>query len=604
MDIRYKIVLSFIALIFLIIIARLYYLSIIFHDEFSKLAQNNIIRKETLLPARGQILDRNHKPLAVNKLGYSISLSPYLGRKKNRDLLDKELSNIVHHFPNFEKEELKNIYLKEYSIYSHNYITIIKFIPYESMIRSYTILSQSQNIKIDSTTKRYYPNDNVASHIIGYIGSVTQNEIFKDETAKYIGTIGKTGIEKYYNDFLQGKLGYVKMKVDVLNQAVEVIEKIIANKRYDMTLSLDINLQNHLDKEFYQKAGSAIVMDAHNGEIIAAGSYPEYNLNYFVDGMSNEQWESIRDDLNNPLLNKMINGTYPPGSVIKMGMGMSFLEFGDINEHTIIETPPFIEIGGVRFRDWLRDGHGSVDLIKALRRSADVYFYRLSYKVGIENMAKTLKTMGFGQKTGIDLPNESSGILPTPSWKLATRGEPWRIGDTINASIGQGLFLTTPMQIARYTALLATSKLPTPHFAKKLGDEEVIYEPQDVLSPFQKSKLHSLALGMYQVCNSKDGTAYNATLDSKITLACKTGTAQVVGIPQDIIVRIPERQMEYFHRSHAWITAFLPYKNPKYVITILIEHGGSASKATGPILASIANKMESLGYFNNKEKNE
>lgn len=604
MDIKYKIVLSFVGIVFLVIISRLYYVSIVSYDYYSKLAMNNIIRTEMLLPARGQILDRNNKPLAVNKLGYSIALSPYLGRKKNRDtILDSEIAKIVHHFKEFDANELKEAYLKEYSAYNHNYITIIKFIPYDEMLKSYTILSQSDNIKIINTSKRYYPNDSVASHIIGYIGAANQQDIYKNETAKYTGLVGKSGIERYYNDFLQGELGYIKTKVNVLNEPVEVIDKTEANKRYDMNLSIDIELQKHLDSEFADKAGAVIVMDSDNGEILAAGSYPEYNLNYFIDGMSNEEWDSIKNSLNNPLLNKMINGTYPPGSVIKMGLGISFLEYGDIDEHTIIETPPFIEIGGVRFRDWTPSGHGSADLMKAIKRSVDVYFYRLSYKVGIENMAKTLKTMGFGQKTGVDLVNESSGILPTPYWKLGTRGEPWRIGDTINASIGQGLFLSTPMQIARYTALLATGKLPTPHFAKKIGNDETSFTPQDVLNDFQKSKLYAVRLGMYQVCNSPDGTAYNAVRASTISIACKTGTAQVVGIPQDIIKRIPEREMEYYHRSHAWITGYLPYKNPKYVITILVEHGGGASRATGPILASIANKMKELGYFK-KDNNE
>ena len=414
--------------------------------------------------------------------------------------------------------------------------------------------------------------------------------------AKYTGLVGKMGIERYYNEFLQGKLGYIKTKVDVLNRNVEILEEVGANKRFDMNLALDIDLQRHLDTQFEGKAGATIVMDATNGEILAAGSYPEYNLNDFINGMNEEQWSAIRDSPATPLLNKMINGAYPPGSVIKMGLGLSFLEYGDIDERTIIETPPFVEIGGVRFRDW-SEKHGSADLIKALRRSVDVYFYRLSYKIGIENMAKTLKTMGFGEKTGVDLIGESRGILPTPYWKLGVRGEPWRIGDTINASIGQGLFLATPLQIARYTALIATGSLPVPRFAQKLGDVSALVESKDVLNDFQKSKLSALRLGMYQVCNAGDGTARYTGFLSQITMGCKTGTAQVVGIPKDILQRIPEREMEYYHRSHGWITAFMPYKNPKYVITVLVEHGGGGSSSAGPILASLANKMKELGYF-------
>lgn len=596
MDVRYKIVINIIALVFLIILARLYFLSVVSHEEYENQARHNITRIEQLIPARGQILDRNNQPLAVNNLGYSISLSPYLGRKKNLEILDQEIAKITSLLPNLNPEQLRETYLNSYSSYNHNYIPIVSYIPYEDMYKAYTILTQSDNIKVSNATKRYYPNNTLASHIIGYIGPATDSDIQKNENLKFIGLVGKTGLERYYNDFLQGELGYIKTKVDVLNQTVEVIDEITANKRHDMVLGIDIELQKTLDLEFEGKAGAAIVMDAHSGEILAAGSYPEYNLNYFIDGMSNEQWSELVNSPNNPFLNKMINGTYPPGSVVKMGVGLSFLEFAGINENTIIDTPSYIEVGNRRFRDWKDGGHGSADLIKAIRRSVDVYFYKLSQKIGDDKMASTLFTMGFGQKTGVDLPNESSGILPTKEWKLTNRGEPWLVGDTIITSIGQGLFLSTPMQIARYTALIATSKLPTPHFVKKMGDEEVQFVSQDVLSDFQKSKLGALSLGMYQVCNSEDGTAYRVTMKSPVPLACKTGTAQVVGIPQDIISRIPESQMEYYHRSHAWITAFLPYKNPKYVITILVEHGGGGGSATGPIITDIVAKMVELGY--------
>ena len=595
MDSKYKIILAFIGVVLLIVVGRLYYLAILKYDYFASVAQKNIIRVEMQIPARGQILDRNNKPLAVNELGYAIALSPYLGRKKNLHILDSEIQKIIDEFPQYSAESLKETYLKQHSAYNHDFITIIDFIPYKDMIKSYTRLIQSDDIKIANATKRFYPNKSVASHIIGYIGAASQNDIYNNAMAKYTGFVGKSGIERYYNDFLQGELGHIKTKVDVLNRKVEVLEEVGAESRNDMNLSIDIHLQSHLDAQFAKKAGAAIVMDATNGEILAAGSYPEYDLNGFVEGMSNEKWGEIRDSPATPLLNKLINGTYPPGSVIKMGLGLAFLEYGDIDEKTIIETPPFIEIGGVRFRDWSAH-HESADLVKAIKRSIDVYFYRLSYKIGIENMAKTLKTMGFGEKTGIDLFGESRGILPTPYWKMGTRGEPWRIGDTINASIGQGLFLATPMQIARYTALIATGYLPTPHFAKTLGDKDADFETKDVLNDFQKSKLNALRLGMYQVCNDIDGTAHYATSASKITLACKTGTAQVVGIPKDILQRIPEREMEYYHRSHAWITAYLPYKNPKFVVTVLVEHGGGGSSSAGPILASIANKLVELGY--------
>ena len=380
MDIRYKIVINIMALVFLIILARLYFLSIVSHEEYEKEARRNITRIEMLVPARGQILDRNNQPLAINSLGYSISLSPYLGRKNNLDILDKEISKIVSLLPNLDAKQLKDNHMNLYSSYNHNYIKIVNYIPYEEMYRAYTILTQSDNIKVSNAIKRYYPNNSLASHVIGYIGSANDNDVQKDESLRFVGLVGKSGLERYYNDFLQGELGYIKTKVDVLNQTVEVIDENLANKRRDMTLGIDIRLQKILDTEFAGKAGAAIVMDVHSGEILSSGSYPEYNLNYFIDGISNEQWNELVNSPNNPFLNKMINGTYPPGSVVKMGVGLSFLEFAGINEYTIIDTPAYLEVGNRRFRDWKADGHGSADLIKALRRSVDVYFYKLSQK--------------------------------------------------------------------------------------------------------------------------------------------------------------------------------------------------------------------------------
>ena len=338
------------------------------------------------------------------------------------------------------------------------------------------------------------------------------------------------------------------------------------------------------------------MLDVHNGEILAAGSYPEYNLNDFIGGISTQKWRNLLEDPHYPLVNKLIAGQYPPGSVVKMAMGLAFLEFGNITENTIIETPCFIELGGRKYRDW-KCGHGSADLFKAIKSSVDVYFYKLSMIVGISNISTVLSQMGFGKKTGVDIPHEQSGVIPTPEWKLRAKGESWVMGDLINTSIGQGYFLVTPMQVARYTALIASGKLVTPHFAKSFNQTPIQYPTKDILSAIQKQKLGVLRKGMYQVCNSADGgTAYWRTRGAKVPIACKTGTAQVTGIPQDMKTRIKEHEMEYFERSHAWITAFVPYNNPKYAITIMLEHGGSGGSG-GPILVNIVNKLYDLGYI-------
>ncbi|MFT2775873.1 penicillin-binding protein 2, partial [Helicobacter pylori] len=456
----------------------------------------------------------------------------------------------------------------------------------------YAKLIQTQGIFALPLDKRYYPNNALASHVLGYVGVASLQDLKDDEENQYSQIVGKTGVEKEYNKLLQGKVGYKIMRVNALNQELATLEVVPPSTNNHLQLSLDKRLQKEADKLFENKRGAILVMDAENGELLVAGSYPEYNLNDFVGGISQDKWQKLQDDIYNPLLNRFANALYPPGSVVKMGVGLSFLENLNITENTTIPTPPFIEVGKRKFRDWKKTGHGNSNLYKAIRESVDVYFYKFGLEISIEKLSKTLREVGFGEKTGVDLPNEFVGIVPDNLWKLKRFNQDWHVGDTLITAIGQGSFLATPLQVLAYTGLIATGKLATPHFA--INSKQPLKDP---LNSFQKKKLQALRVGMYEVCNHKDGTAYHSTRGSKVTLACKTGTAQVVEIAQNIINRMKEKDMEYFHRSHAWITAFLPYEKPKYAITILVEHGEGGSKLGG-LLVKMSNKLYELGYLN------
>ncbi|PAF42797.1 penicillin-binding protein 2 [Helicobacter sp. 11S02596-1] len=592
LNIRYKILISIFILVWIALITKIFVITIKSHEYFEKLAQRNMTKKEILVPSRGQILDRNGEPLAINELGFSILLNPSLKDKE----LEKQITIIQSFFPNADSSEITKAYKKQDSIYNHSPIKVINFIPYVQMQKIYAQMIQNPDILVEPATKRLYPNTLSASHVIGYVGAADEEDIQSDPVSKYTGIIGKTGLEKEYNLFLQGQIGYRVMAVNAFNQELEVLEEQKPETQNDLVLSLDMRLQEIADTEFQDKEGALIVMDIHTGELLVAGSYPEYNLNDFVGGISHTKWDALRENIYNPLLNKLVNALYPPGSVVKMGVGLAFLEYAGINENTKIDTPPYIELGGRKFRDWKPSGHGKSDLTKALRESVDVYFYKLSQNAGMNNIANVLRQMGFGEKTGIDIPNEFIGIVPDPEWKMKRYGKVWYTGDTVVTSIGQGAFLVTPMQIARYTALIAGGSLPTPHFAKMFGNKAADYESKDVLNDFQKSKLAILRKGMYEACSVPTGTAYRRTRGSKVPLACKTGTAQVVQIPQEVKVRMKESEMEYFRRSHAWITAFVPYKNPRYAITILLEHGQSGGNG-GPILVKMANALYDFGYL-------
>lgn len=584
-----------------ILFFRIFHIGIISHEDYEKQALNNTLRTEPIIPFRGQILDRYGLPLATNMVNFNIALPPRLSLKSNLPILEKEIDKILEFFPQYSKQELITKYKKNDSPYSHDLINVIEFVEHDFILKHHTHILQSENIRIIPTAKRLYPNNSSASHVIGYINKANQKDIEREPIAQYTKIIGKEGLERQYDNFLQGKIGSRIIKVTAFNKEIETLSYKEASDNQDLITTLDIKIQKKMDEIFTGYNGAAIIMDASNGEILAAGSYPEYNLNHFVGGISHDNWNTLLNSPYKPLINKFINGLYPPGSVIKMGMGLAFLENSDIDEFSELKTPPFVEVGGRKFRDWKEGGHGSADLFKALKRSVDVYFYLLAQKSDFEKIANVIKQMGFGQKSGVDLANESVGIVPSPSLKKSKYKQDWYVGDSIVSSIGQGLFLVTPMQVANYTALIATGKLPIPHFVKAVGDEEIQRESKDVLNDFQKSKLKVLREGMYQVCSEVGGTAFYATRESKALLACKTGTAQVVGISQTDKERIKEKDMEYFHRSQAWITGFLPADNPRYVITIMVEHGGSGSGTAGPILAKLANTLVDFGYVTPKK---
>ena len=350
-------------------------------------------------------------------------------------------------------------------------------------------------------------------------------------------------------------------------------------------------------ERFGEHTGVAIVMRT-NGELLSAISYPSYDPNLFVGGISSKAWKNLQSDLAHPFTNKFIHGTYPPGSAIKMGMALAFSKalpnVLDTSEH----CSGYITLGSSRhkFRCWSRFGHGTVRLRRSIRESCDVYFYNKSLKVGIDAMSKNLLTFGLGVETGVDLPREYSGIVPSKAWKRKRFNQPWYKGETVISAIGQGYNLVTPLQVARYTGMLATSHLAVPQMAKSIDGKIVNKSLKKVdLDPHYLTEIRK---GMYDVCNNPRGTAFRALGKLPIIVAGKTGTSQVTSIPQSTKVRLKESELAYFHRSHAWITTYAPFDNPKYIVTVLVEHGGHGGSTAGPIAADIYKWLYKHGYFN------
>ncbi|EIB6037623.1 penicillin-binding protein 2 [Campylobacter jejuni] len=599
---RMRLVVGFILLFFIFLLSRVYYLSIKSNVYYEELAKQNAIKTEFLPPVRGQITDRNGTLLAINDLGFSISIKPYLSIKKsNKGILDKELSELTNLFPDLNASKLAEIYKRNDSYYNQDFIKVVDFIPYDEIIPHYSELNLNKTIKIDPVVKRKYPFGKLASHIIGYVGKANLQDVQENEIAKLSNYTGKSGIERYYNDILQGEKGTRVYKVNALNQEVEQLSYTPAMSN-DIELTIDIELQSYLTSLFEGNAGAAIIMNVNDGSILAAGSFPEYDLNPFVTGIPFKDWDELSNSLDHPFTNKLINGYYPPGSVVKMGVGLSFLNSKNISPSTQYVCNGSIELGGRFFRCWNRSGHGPVDLKHAIKYSCDVYFYNGSLQVGIDQISETLSRIGFGAKTGVDLPSEFVGTLPSKEWKMQRYRQSWFQGDTLNTAIGQGNFLATPMQIARYTAQIAKGGEVIPHFLKSIENNNTTIENQmdenkkEIFTLFEKSQLPYIRDAMYAVANEQGGTSYRYLHNLDVKVAAKTGTAQVVGFSQTDKNRVDEKQFEYYTRSHAWLTSYAPYSKPKYVVTVLLEHGGR-NITSGATVAKIYQKMIELGYF-------
>ncbi len=598
---RIKIVLVVLVLVWVVLLGRIYQLTIRSNTYYRSLARQNIVKKVWIMPIRGEILDRHGEPLAINKIGFSLSVSPHLSGRRHRARLLSLLREVHRAFPDSNVTKMLDRYIRQDSPYRHDPIVMREFIPYEVALPHFVEFYRKKDIDIEPTTKRYYPYGDMTAHVIGYVGKANEKEMEQDKVVRLLRFTGKSGLEKYYNTFLEGKPGYKKIKVSAFNEDLGVLEDVPPVENRNITLYLDMALQKYIADIFRKekKTGAAIVMRV-DGAVLAAGSFPAYDPNDFVTGISSKAWKKIIEDFNHPFTNKLIHGLYPPGSVIKPGVSVAFLESSRISPSTSFFCNGAIELGRTakhKFRCWKHGGHGKTDMTKAIRESCDVYFYKGSLQVGIDAIAKELRKMGLGRKTGIDLPNEFLGVVPDKSWKQRKYGMPWYMGETLNSAIGQGYVLTTPMQIADYTALLASGRLPTPRLVNKLADKTVPLKSLDVLSYREKRELRAVRKAMYQVCNHPKGTAYWPMRGLKIEVAGKTGTAQVIGIPQQEKKRMKEEELAYYHRSHAWLTTFAPYRHPQYVVTIIVEHGGHGGHAAGPIAKKIYQWLIEHGYI-------
>ncbi|MCS5591393.1 MAG: penicillin-binding protein 2 [Gammaproteobacteria bacterium] len=578
----------FIFALSLVLISRIYSLQIIDYDYYSEEALGNQLQQLPITPARGDILDRNGKVLATNSLSYKLTITPE--KVKDMDVTMAELKRLEF----INDDDIKQFYktVKRFRKF-HN--IPIKHNVSEQAVAIFLTKVQLPGVEIEPYFHRVYPNGASSAHLIGYVSSMNQDDKDRYDKDNYAGTtfVGKTGIEKQYENLLHGNSGKKQIERNVSGRVVDSKILVPAEPGQDLYLSIDLDLQSKAEELMDGKRGALVMIDVTDGSLLALVSSPTFDPNWFVGGISFKQYQTLQDDQDLPLFDRSIKGLYPPGSTIKPMVALGGLEQKDITVTSKVFCPGYYKISNYsrKFNDWKRTGHGHVDVKGAIAQSCDVYFYDLAFNMGIDKLHDNLAYFQFGQKTGVDLPGEFAGILPSREWKKINKGEPWYRGETLNTGIGQGFMTASPLQLALATAAIANKgQLLVPqllmHAQTNTGEITAATVQESRQIPIKDIKnWQAIIDGMEQAIYGSSGTARRLNHNLSYTLAGKTGTAQVFGLdPEETY--IAEKYEEKL-RDHALFTGFAPVENPQVAIAIIVENAGSGSSKAAPIAKAV-----------------
>ncbi|PJX21258.1 penicillin-binding protein 2 [Psychrobacter sp. L7] len=562
------------------LILRYGYLQVYAHDKYTTQADNNRIKLISAPPSRGYVYDRNGIILADNQPVFTAMLSPDEVENPERTL------NLLAPIFDLTETDVTDI-LARLNKAKNDPVTI-KIDLTEAQVAQFSERKPFfRGVTIRSKLTRSYPYDELFAHVIGYVGRINDKETKRIDKDRYAGTdlIGKIGIEDYYEDILLGQPGYQSVETDAHGNIIRQLDTKPPIAGNDITLSLDYGLQKVAQQQLDGRRGAIVAIDPKTGDVLAFVSNPSYDPNPFISGISFKDYGDLRDDPDQPLYNRALQGMYPPASTIKPFEGLGALHYGLREWETSIYDPGYFSLPGDshRFRDWKRGGHGSVDLKKSVVMSVDTYYYKLAYEMGIQRLHDWMVRFGFGEQTGIDLPHERSGIMPSPKWKKETYDKDWLPGETISVSIGQGYFLATPLQVANATAMTASKgQHITPHLLKSsdgAADVKIISKPDGKIDYNGKP---SDWLRMHDAMESviKNGTG-RRIYTSEYRIAGKTGTAQVKSIAQG--KRYDKSALDKRHWDHAWFSGFAPVDDPQIALAVLVENGGGGSTVAAPI---------------------
>ncbi len=555
---------------------RLWQLQVARHDSYELKAEENRVSLQPLLPHRGVIYDRFGVPLALNQPTYQITLT-----RENAEDVQESLQRVATVL-NLSPSEIQRIQAEIKKVKRFVPVVVKANIAWEEMARVSVLTPELSGVNTESVDRRLYPLGPATGHILGYVGPPNVDEV-KSLAANQIATshgltIGKAGMEKSYDGPLRGQIGAIELEVNARGRAVRELSRHPPSAGQDLRTTLDAELQQYLQERLTtERSAAAVVMDAYTGAVYALASHPAFDPNQFVDGIDTNSWQQLMADVAKPMLNKCYGGAYPPGSTYKMMTAMAALQNGACDAHSTVFCPGFLTLGNHQFHCWKKGGHGTVDLTKAIAQSCDVFFYEMGRRVGSDKMAEMSRLFGLGQTTGIGLPNEKAGLIPSKQWLRQNYHRSWQGGDTLVTAIGQGSVLTTPLQLAMMTARLCNGGLAvTPYL---VGQPKT---PPRL--PVDPNHLAAVMTGMVAVCQP-GGTASAVQIPNPdMKMGGKTGTSQV----RQITLAQRESgydvfQLPWEQRHHALFVGFAPVQAPQYVCAVIIEHGGAGGAVAGPI---------------------
>jgi penicillin-binding protein 2 len=578
-----------------VLLARMIYLQVLHHDYYQTKAEENRITIVPVPPNRGLILDRNGEVLARNDSGYTLEIS--LAKVDDLERTIDRLSELVEIGPR-DRSRFKKLMSETRRSDS---LPIRTRLTDEEVARFAANRFRFPGVEIKARLFRYYPQGESASHVIGYIGRINEQdqerleELGVDANYRGTDTIGRRGIEASYEQDLHGMTGFEQLEIDAAGRGIRVLSHTAPQSGDDVSLALDIRLQKVAEQAFGGRRGALVAIEPSTGAVLALVSEPGFDPNLFVDGIDPQSWDALNDSPDRPLNDRAIAGLYPPGSTLKPYLALAALELGKRTPKSSIKDPGYFVFGDRRFRDDKVGGHGVVDMYKSIVESCDTYYYLLANDLGIDAIAQSLAPFGFGARTGIDLDGEATGVLPSPEWKRKRFAhqdqQKWYPGETISIGIGQGYNAYTPMQLALAVATLANGgAMYRPHLVDHIdnprtGQRRYIQPRLERRLPLQEANLEFVKRAMAGVNREEDGTAARAFAGAQYTSAGKTGTAQVIALKQN--EKYEEKNVAERHRDHSLFIAFAPLESPKIALAVVVENGGFGSRAAAPIARTV-----------------